>query len=283
MKLCPVTELNPNSYINPKNVEFFEAYNSRYGFFKQTNAILTSLIPLKEHEICLDLGCGTGIGIVNLLKKTSGRVNVIGIDISPFMLDVAKQRHVRSQRIHLIEDRAEDITLHMDMNSIDVVVCNSAIWQMDIEVVFCQVAKVLRSSGVFIFNLVEECLPEMRKLGTKGLFFQKLFPRIRTKFNIIPSLPWNDYNQFYLPEIQRQLRDAGLKIVGMKTHKLYRPPDELLCFLCMPRQSSRLFPDLPQDVRVEILKQGIEAMKEDILETPFEYVTYLVVQKVSDV
>lgn len=282
MKLYSNTVFTQSTYSNPENVEAFDAYNSRYGFFKQTNATLISLIPFGNCGIFVDLGCGTGIGIASLLENNRQFIDVVGIDSSPYMLEIARQRYRCNQRVGFIEDSAEDITQHLDEDSVDTVICNSAIWQMDMIAVFQQVSTVLKDGGVFTFNIVEECLPEMRKIGTKVLFLQKMFQLIKEEFDIIPNVPCKEYNQYKLPEIIKEMRTFGLEIVCVKALKLYREPEELLNFLCMPRQSHRLFPSLHRDARVEILKQSIESMKGDVLEIPFEFVTYFVVRKVHE-
>lgn len=282
MKLYSNTVFTQSTYSNPENVEAFDAYNSRYGFFKQTNATLISLIPFENCGIYVDLGCGTGIGIASLLEKNCQFMEAIGIDSSPYMLEIARQRYKRNPTVRFIEDRAESITQHLNGGSVDIAICNSAFWQMNTEIVLHQISRVLKEGGIFIFNMVEECLPEMRKIGTKGLFLEKMFQWIKEEFDIIPNVPWKEYHQYDLPKIYKEIRALGLEIVCVKALKLYRDPEELLNFLCMPRQSSRLFPGLPQDVRVEILKQSIESMKGDVLEIPFEFVTYVVVRKVHE-
>lgn len=272
-----------SSYSNVENVEAFNTYNSRYWFFKQTNATLISLISFENCGIYVDLGCGTGIGIASLLEKNCQFIDVVGIDSSPYMLEIARQRYRRNSRVRFIEDKAENVTRYLNGDSVDIAICNSAFWQMDTEVVLRQFSRVLKEGGIFIFNIVEECLPEMRKIGTKGLFLQKMFQWINEEFGIIPNVPWKEYNQYNLPKIYKEMRALGLEIVYVKTLKLYRGTEELLSFLCMPRQSYRLFPGLPQDIRVEILQQSIERMKGDVLEIPFEFVTYIVVRKVHEI
>jgi len=70
---------------------------------------LVELLPLREGDVVLDVGCGTGLCFPFLREKVGTSGAIIGIDESPEMLRVASQ-HVRDNDWHnvtLIEAPAE--------------------------------------------------------------------------------------------------------------------------------------------------------------------------------
>jgi SAM-dependent methyltransferase len=70
---------------------------------------LVDLLPLREGDVVLDVGCGTGLCFLFLQNKIGASGAIIGIDESPQMLRVAA-RHVRDkgwQNVTLVEGSVE--------------------------------------------------------------------------------------------------------------------------------------------------------------------------------
>ncbi len=55
------------------------------------------LLQLKQGDLVLDIGCGTGLNFPPLIKKIGPRGRIIGVDISSEMLACAKERIKRSK------------------------------------------------------------------------------------------------------------------------------------------------------------------------------------------
>ena len=92
-----------------------EGYDSRVnasGRMKAYQWIATQARPrlTKKGTISMDLGCGTGI-----FAKTVGITNIIGVDISPPMLDIARKRMDM-----VYEDNI--FNLRLEKNSVDNVI-----------------------------------------------------------------------------------------------------------------------------------------------------------------
>ena len=109
------------------------------------HATVLALLPEVRGQIVLDAGCGTG----RYLRELGDRgARVIGIDLSPAMLDRARGLTRRLARADL---RA----LPFDAMSIDLVVCGLALGDVaELELALSEIARVLRPGGRVIYSVV---------------------------------------------------------------------------------------------------------------------------------
>lgn len=70
--------------------------------------VVDALAP-RSREIILDVGCGTG-SLALMIAERQPDATVVGIDISPAMLEVARQKFARSSRVTFREMRASALT-----------------------------------------------------------------------------------------------------------------------------------------------------------------------------
>ena len=86
-----------------------ERYERRTGANQPWRQRLVDLLPLREGDVVLDVGCGTGLCFELLQTKIGASGAIIGIDESPQMLWLAT-RHVRDkgwQKVTLVEAPVE--------------------------------------------------------------------------------------------------------------------------------------------------------------------------------
>ena len=104
-----------------------------------------ALLPDVRGLTVLDAGCGSG----RYLQALGDRgAKAIGMDLSPAMLERAKQSNARIARADL---RA----LPFDAMSIDVVVCGLALGDFgEIELALVELARVLRRGGHLVYSVV---------------------------------------------------------------------------------------------------------------------------------
>lgn len=100
-------------------------------------------LDVPDDARCLDLTCGTGFVTAELAGRTTGQV--VGVDASAGMLDVARRRH--GDRCAFVEADALEYLRSLDTESLDVVTCGWGLGYTRPWPVVRQVARVLRRGG----------------------------------------------------------------------------------------------------------------------------------------
>ncbi len=106
---------------------------------------------LQSGQQVLDLGTGTGSVAIKTASLVIPGGNVTAVDISPEMLDLARQRStsVGLSNIGFIEGRAEE--LPVPTGRFDVVLASlSLMYVIDRAAAACEIARVLRPGGRFV-------------------------------------------------------------------------------------------------------------------------------------
>ena len=127
-------------------------------------ATLTHLTgDVRDKDVC-DIGCGQG-AITRRLARAGARV--VGVDISERLLEMAKQyEDAEPLKIAYLKDDARSLTRLSD-GSFDLVICHFALIDIDdLDAYLNTVARVLRSSGTFVFVMTHSCFlgPQSRRL-----------------------------------------------------------------------------------------------------------------------
>ena len=119
------------------------------GIAKQ--ALLNQLGNVNQQTIC-DLGCGQG----HLIPHLQSAKQIIGIDLSEGLLDIARANNPLEQ-VTFIQDDAQHLSTQADA-TFDVVVSNLALMDIpDLQAVYQAVHRILRHGGRFIFSLTHPC------------------------------------------------------------------------------------------------------------------------------
>ncbi|UCD91670.1 MAG: methyltransferase domain-containing protein [Methanobacteriota archaeon] len=142
---------------NPIALEAYEKLAERYAALSETkfeNAFVErpatiSLLPEIEGKRVLDAGCGPGIYSEWL---TSHGAQVVAIDVSPKMLELARQRLPNSVEIRLADlDKPLDF---LEDESFDIVLCPLVLdYVENMEDLFAEFHRILLKSGVLVFSM----------------------------------------------------------------------------------------------------------------------------------
>jgi malonyl-CoA O-methyltransferase len=119
---------------------------------------LVRLVP----EIIVDVGCGTGMTTSALLKKYR-RAQVLGLDIAPNMLTIARKRAPWLHKLYCICGDAE--ALPLADNSCDLLFSNLTLqWCSNLDQTFREFRRVLKPGGLLLFStLGPDTLIELRR------------------------------------------------------------------------------------------------------------------------
>jgi arsenite methyltransferase len=103
---------------------------------------------IEPGAVVLDLGCGAGTDLLIAAQMTGPTGRVIGVDMTPTMLDRARQsaREMGFDNVHLHESLIESLPL--EEASVDVVISNGVIDLVpNKDAVFDEIDRVLRPGG----------------------------------------------------------------------------------------------------------------------------------------
>lgn len=108
----------------------------------------TALAGLREGEVVLDLGSGAGLDCFLAASKVGPKGRVIGVDMTPEMVEKARE-NARRNDIQNVEFRLGEIeNLSIEDESVDVVISNCVInLSMDKPKVFKEIYRVLKPKG----------------------------------------------------------------------------------------------------------------------------------------
>lgn len=100
------------------------AYDQRWDRYSLGSlGRLVQSLDLRGDERMLDVACGTG-RLEALLRERHPRIDVTGVDLSPDMLEVARQRFPEDERTRWLQGTLDDVEL--PAASFDLVTCNNA-------------------------------------------------------------------------------------------------------------------------------------------------------------
>lgn len=137
-----------NTVLKPVNPEQVQRYLARLSTTPFELEYAFHLLGDVNGKMVLDLGCGTGINLIPLIKRGA---RTIGIDISPDLIRLARKRLDDAQlESDLRAGSAYDTGLADE--SVDVVYCMSLVHHLDIERVRDEMRRILVPGGRIILK-----------------------------------------------------------------------------------------------------------------------------------
>ena len=193
-----------------------------FGFDRKWRVVAARYLAMGTGEVGLDLGAGTADLSIAVIRRSGAGTRMIGMDITPEMLELGKAKVARlglQDRIELRVGDAEQIDL--PDNSVDG--CCSAFTMRnltDIRQGFKEMLRVVKPEGRVV------CLEISHPPGKVfGMLFHFYFYRLAPLFGSIIGKAFEEYN--YLPNSLTTFPDAPtlkaiMEEVGWNDVRFYR-------------------------------------------------------------
>jgi ubiquinone/menaquinone biosynthesis C-methylase UbiE len=173
--------------------------------------LLLDYAQVKEGDSVLDIACGPGTVANVAAKRTGNEGRVMGLDISPAMLDVAKGKHQPdgSATIEYVESPA--YPLQAEDDAFDVVVCQQGLQFFPERVeALKEMLRITKTGGriaVAVWGSIEKC----------ELFFQLYSAMAETIPSEIAEILKAPFHLHNTEEVFELAKEAGFKNADVKT------------------------------------------------------------------
>lgn len=182
----------------PKKV--VDHYTKHRNSYRSTDNIVFPLLNKTgiKNKIILDFGCGHGVDCMKFVKL--GAMNVVGIDPSKPMIEMAKQVHSDPKIKYMATDGN---TLPLKASQFDLVFANFVVHYLkNTKQQFSEIARVLKPGGHFVAVL--NCLTTNQKYINKRVPMILGKGKEATRIHVLSKSP---------REIKTNLENSGLKIL----------------------------------------------------------------------
>lgn len=124
----------------------YDSYKEKYNpYYDAQKFSLKEFLPKKPNSV-LDIGCGTGILLISTKPKKG-----MGIDISPEMIQLAKQKNIDSKSISF---KVHDIERKTFPGEFDFILCNDVIEHFaSVENAIANIAKTMNKKSILILSM----------------------------------------------------------------------------------------------------------------------------------
>lgn len=155
-------------------------------------------------DIVLDIGCGAGQTLLQLAERVGTEGQVIGVDVAPLLLEIAKRRTELLSQVRLIQADAQ--SLELPSESTDAVFSRFGVMTFNDPVAaFANFRRILRPSGALAFS----CWRSLQENELDHL------PLSAAGFSTVDESPFSFADPGH---IRRTLEAAGFSEIIIKSH-----------------------------------------------------------------
>ena len=202
---------NVQSYYDTHSSEYVEKWDlSEDGIRKPANyyrlEIINSIIKLasiKPGDRVVEIGCGTGLVLKELLKITKP---VYGTDISREMLERAKS-YIGDEVSNVILTKNDILELNLPKNYFDKIISMEVLrYVEDMPKALINVKRIMKNNSTLVFTVTNVFSFSFFPLK---YYVRKLFHMIDTK---------TELSQYFVTEcrIKKEIKKSGLEIISFK-------------------------------------------------------------------
>lgn len=249
-----------------RNAEIYDVFVREHQVYRRLNQRMVDLADLAEARRVLDLGCGTGATTLACLRVLDPEAEVVGIDASEEMIEVARA-NVLDPRARFLVSTAAAVD-RAAPGPFDRVVCNAAFWQFPAPgPVLHAAAAVTSPGGLFVFNA-----PAERVAGERAPVhpFQVALARA---IEARRDRPFPDACSGLDPsEMARRAREEGFLLERVDRLPYRGLQGELMQLMAIPAMIRPLTPGIDDATREAILDEARERSDPDLpVEVPWIY------------
>lgn len=166
--------------------------------------LITHTACLRPGMNVLEIGCGTGLFTEFF---ASAGVNLVAVDISKDLLEIASNRNLPKDRVRFIEARFEELETN---NYFDAVIGSSILHHLDVRKSLTKIFSFLKHGGVL-------CFAEPNMLNPQ-ILIQKNIPAIK---KIMGDSP--DETAFIRFRFKNLLKEAGFDMISIEPFDWLHP------------------------------------------------------------
>lgn len=135
---------NSSNLITKSYNEIAIEYDTSWTYYMQNlSEEMLSHLPLSKEAEALDLTCGTGFVTGKLAKLLEG--NVVGVDVSKGMLDVARRNY--GKKCKFVNSDLMTFLHNQPSESVDIVTCAWGLGYFRASIVLREISRILRPGG----------------------------------------------------------------------------------------------------------------------------------------
>lgn len=185
---------SPKLYTN--FAKYYDRLESQYRDYKKEREWIQELLESNDSKRLIDVSCGTGRHLEGIVKQERQR-QYVAIDVSPEMIKISKERLARLQQTEILA--SDFLRIPFRSGSFDSAIC--MYWSLagldhpQAEQLFLEVARILRPSGLFIFDV--ENAEGIKENLLNSPFIDAFFSDPETGSNIIRA----NFSKKTLPDV----------------------------------------------------------------------------------
>lgn len=240
-----------------RTAQLYDEFTQRFSMYSETSRDVVRLADVGNARRVLDLCCGTGETTRALIDAVGDDAEVIALDGSPAMLDVAR-RTIDDRRVRWVLADAAELGSHAD--GVDAIVCNSAIWQTDMPAVFAAAAAALVPGGRFAFNIG-------RQFMIMPFTPDELEPRGPSLFDYIQAFAVVDHDfvqqtgrrrgRLLSQEVVTALvEQAGLRLASYEVASYETPIERSYAWIRIPVFANNVLSGMPYEQQLEVIDKA---------------------------
>src|SRR3989344_1061708 len=218
---------NAKDYYDIHSVEYKNKWDlSEVGLERPANyyrlKIINSMLgmaSIKAHDKVVEIGCGTGLVLKELLKVTRP---IYGTDISIEMLERVRDSLIKDRKVSIVEDfkptldnnqsdaflmRNDLLELNLPKNYFDKIISMEVLRYIDdVPLALQNIKNIMKKDTIFVFTVTNFFSFSLFPIK---YYFRKLFNRINKKEELL---------QFFVTEgsIKKDIKNADLRVVAFK-------------------------------------------------------------------